>query len=83
MRSTSALKRTGFPEFIYILTKRDKIIVHWLLCMIFFFIIQSLTTITLYRAVQWAPFFLRVSIRLGSLKCIQKLSIRSVIFCFI
>ena len=37
MRSTSALKRTGFPECIYILTERDKIIVHWLLCMIFFF----------------------------------------------
>ena len=49
MRLTSALKRTGFPECIYILTERDKIIVHWLLCMIFFFIIQSLTTITLYR----------------------------------
>ena len=32
----AALKRTGFPECIYILTERDKIIVHWLLCMIFF-----------------------------------------------
>ena len=75
MRSTSALKRTGFPECIYILTERDKIIVHWLLCMIFFFIIQSLKTITLYRG-SVGTFFLRVSIRLGSLKCIQKLSIR-------
>ena len=81
MRSTSALKRTGFPECIYILTERDKI-VHWLLCRIFFFIIQSLTTITLYRG-SVGTFFLRGSIRLGSLKCIQKLSIRSVIFCFI
>ena len=47
-----------------------------------FFIIQSLTTITLSRS-SVGTFFLRVSIRLGSLKCIQKLSIRSVIFCFI
>ena len=29
--------------------KRDNIIVHWLLCMVFFCIIQSLTTITVYR----------------------------------
>ena len=35
MRSTSALKWTGFPECIYILTETDKIIVHWLLCMTF------------------------------------------------
>ena len=36
MRSTRSFKRTEIPECIYILTERDKITVHWLLCMIFF-----------------------------------------------
>ena len=35
---------TAIMEFSYILTERDEIIVHWLLRMVFFFIIQSLTT---------------------------------------
>ena len=46
MRSTSAFKRTEIPESIYILIERDKIIVHWLLCMIFFAL--SNHAITLY-----------------------------------
>ena len=48
MRSTSALKRSGFPECIYIFTERDTIIVHWFIVYDLFCIIISLTTITLY-----------------------------------
>ena len=81
MRSTSALKRSGFPECIYIFTERDKIIVHWFIVDDLFCIIQSLTTITLYPGSVGTSF--SPNLRLGLLKCIQKLSIRSVIFCFI
>ena len=78
MRSTSAFKRTEIPECIYILTERDKIIVHWLLCMIFFALSNHWRPLHCI-SVQWTPLFLRVSIWLGWLKCIQKLPIRSVI----
>ena len=38
----------AITDFNYILTERDEVIVHWLLCMVFFHIFQSLMTMWLY-----------------------------------